>query len=105
MSADLDTLRGLRALVKTALERVDDAIAEAEARRDVPELQRGKTPSAVLRVVRARGTMRPREIADVLRAAGRDVTDEAVYAACSRHVRAGKLRREGAGRYAIGGAS
>lgn len=90
---DVETLRGLRALATTLVTRIDEALDGRTASAEDAELRRGKTTDAVLRVIAKVGPMRPGEIADRLRDAGRDVTDAAVYAACSRHVAAGNLRR------------
>ena len=100
--ADLDTLRDLRRLAATLLARVDEAIGEAEriAALPVDELARGRTNPAIVVVLSALGPMKPKEVAERLRQAGRKVADVAVYQACHRMALAGTLRRDG-GRYSL----
>lgn len=100
--ADLDTLRDLRRLAATLLARVDEAIGEAERVASLPvdELARGRTNPAIVAVLSTFGPMKPGDVAEHLRRAGRDVTDDAVYQACHRMAIAGTLRRED-GRYSV----
>ena len=100
--ADLDTLRDLRRLAATLLARVDEAIGEAEriAALPVDELARGRTNPAIVVVLSTMGPMKPKDVAERLRQAGRNVTDAAVYQACHRMALAGALRRDG-GRYSV----
>ena len=100
--ADLDTLRDLRRLAATLLARVDEAIGEAEriAALPVDELARGRTNPAIVAALSAMGPTKPKEVAERLRQAGRNVTVAAVYQACHRMALAGTLRRDG-GRYSV----
>lgn len=100
---DVDTLHDLRRLAATLLARVDAAIAEHEAAaalRAQPSLANGRTNPAIVMVLSTLGPMKPGDVAERLRQAGRDVTDDAVYQACHRMAVAGTLQREG-GRYSV----
>ena len=65
-------------------------------------LWRGKTPDAILRLIRQRGAMKPGEIFAALREAGRDVSYVTICKACSRHAQSGALRRVKGARYDLG---
>lgn len=101
---DLDTLRGLRALAATLVARIDAALVEHEAEAAriaaLPAVTRGRTNPAIVAVLSTLGPMKAGDVAEHLRKAGRDVTDDAVYQACHRMAAAGALRRQG-GRYAV----
>lgn len=90
--ATVDTLRSLHALATTLVVRIEEALGEVDPNAD---LRRGKTPAAIVALLRRRGPLRALQIAEELRAAGRDVTDDAVHQGCSRLVRAGALRKSG----------
>lgn len=96
--SDLETLRGLHALATTLVARINDALvehAQQTALREPNALTRGRTPAAIVTLLRAAGPMRPGEVAHRLREAGRDVSKEAVQQACHRLAKVGTLRKSG----------
>lgn len=96
--SDIETLRGLHALATTLVARINDALvehAQQTALREPSALARGKTPAAIVTLLRAAGPMKPGEVAHRLREAGRDVSKEAVQQACHRLAKARTLRKSG----------
>lgn len=89
---DVETLRGLHALAKTLVARIEEALGDVDPNTD---LRRGKTPAAIVTLLRRKGPMRASQVAEELRAAGRDVSDVAVHQGCSRLARAKVLRKSG----------
>lgn len=96
--ADVDTLRELRAQAAALVSRLDALLDGTD---EDAVLRRGRTPAAIVAVVARKGSAGPSEIAEELRCAGREVSDDAVAQGCLRLARAGKLRKTGRGVYAL----